>query len=123
MIDRVTASRIVGTGRAVPPRVLTNEDLSRMVDAEIVVPGNPNASRMIDRILVRGDMPPRGDRVPQAEIDKLVGSNPKGTGWLDPAAYDRTVQILMSGKSAPVITKTPEGAWTHDVFNKAATIQ
>jgi 3-oxoacyl-[acyl-carrier-protein] synthase-3 len=32
MIDRVTASRIVGTGRAVPPRVLTNEDLSRMVD-------------------------------------------------------------------------------------------
>jgi NitT/TauT family transport system substrate-binding protein len=56
------------------------------------------------------------------EIDKLVGTNPKGTGWLDPAAYDRTVQILLSGKSAPVITKAPEGAWTHDVFNKAATM-
>jgi mono/diheme cytochrome c family protein len=46
-------------------------DLSRMVDAEIVVPGNPNASRLIDRVVVRGDMPPRGDRVPAGEVDKL----------------------------------------------------
>ncbi len=53
------------------------------------------------------------------EIAKLVGTNPKGTGWLDPAAYDRTVKILLSGESAPVITKEPEGAWTHDVFDKA----
>ena len=56
------------------------------------------------------------------EIAKLVGTNPKGTGWLDPAAYDRTVKILLSGKSAPVITKAPEGAWTHDIFNKAAAM-
>lgn len=54
-----------------------------------------------------------------SEIAKLVGSNPKGTGWLDPAAYDRTVKVLLSGKSAPVITKAPEGAWTHNVFDKA----
>jgi mono/diheme cytochrome c family protein len=46
-------------------------DLSRMIDAEIVVPGDINASRMIDRIQVRGDMPPRGERVPGAEVDKL----------------------------------------------------
>ena len=57
------------------------------------------------------------------EIAKLVGTNPKGTGWLDPAAYDRTVKILMSGKSAPVITKEPQGAWTHDVFEKAMAMQ
>ena len=54
---------------------------------------------------------------------KLVGSNPKGTGWLDPAAYDRTVKVLLSGKSAPVITKAPDGAWTHDVFDKAMAMQ
>ena len=53
------------------------------------------------------------------EIDKLVGTNPKGTGYLDPAAYDRTVAILMSGKSDPVISKKPEGAWTHDVIDAA----
>ena len=53
------------------------------------------------------------------EIDKLVGTNPKGTGYLDPAAYDRTVAILLSGKSDPVIAKKPEGAWTHDVIDAA----
>ena len=54
-----------------------------------------------------------------AEVAKLVGVNPKGTGWLDPAAYDRTVGILLSGKSDPVISKKPEGAWTHAVIEKA----
>jgi NitT/TauT family transport system substrate-binding protein len=56
------------------------------------------------------------------EIAKLVGSNPKGTGYLDEAAYDRTVQTLMSGGSDPVITKKPEGAFTHDVIDAAAKL-
>jgi NitT/TauT family transport system substrate-binding protein len=53
------------------------------------------------------------------EIAKLVGQNPKGTGYLDEAAYERTVKTLMSGGSDPVITKAPEGAWTHDVIGAA----
>jgi NitT/TauT family transport system substrate-binding protein len=53
------------------------------------------------------------------EIAKLVGSNPKGTGWLDDAAAERTVETLMSGGSDPVITKKPEGAWTHAIVEKA----
>lgn len=53
------------------------------------------------------------------EIAKLVGENPKGTGYLDEAAFDRTVKTLMSGGSDPVITKAPEGAWTHDVIDQA----
>ena len=58
------------------------------------------------------------------EIAKLVGTNPKGTGWLDPAAYDRTVKILLSGKSDPVITKKPEGRLDHTPHRRhqAATI-
>jgi NitT/TauT family transport system substrate-binding protein len=47
------------------------------------------------------------------EIGKLLDP---GTGELDPKDYDRTVEILMSGKSDPVITKKPEGAWTHAVY-------
>ena len=39
-----------------------------------------------------------------------------GNAELDPKDYDRTVGILMSGKSDPVITKKPEGAWTHAVY-------
>ena len=53
------------------------------------------------------------------EIAKLVGANANGTGYLDEAAYNRTVESLMGGGSDPVITVKPEGAWTHDVIDKA----
>jgi NitT/TauT family transport system substrate-binding protein len=53
------------------------------------------------------------------EIAKLVGTNPKGTGYLDEASYERTVKTLMSGGSDPVITKAPDGGWTHDVIDAA----
>ncbi len=48
------------------------------------------------------------------EIAKLVGTNAKGTGYLDEAAYNRTVETLMGGGSDPVISTKPEGAFTHD---------
>jgi len=51
------------------------------------------------------------------EINKLTeGSD----GKLDPADFDRTVTTLLSGGSDPVITKTPEGAWTHAIIDKAS---
>lgn len=50
------------------------------------------------------------------EIAKLTaGSN----GTLDPADFDRTVVTLMGGGSDPVISKVPEGAWTHQITDKA----
>lgn len=50
------------------------------------------------------------------EIAKLTaGSN----GALDEADYQRTVDALMSGGSDPVITKAPEGSWTHQITDKA----
>ncbi|EDZ46577.1 ABC transporter, periplasmic substrate-binding protein [Rhodobacterales bacterium Y4I] len=50
------------------------------------------------------------------EIAKLTaGSN----GALDPADYERTVSTLMGGGSDPVITKQPEGAWTHAISDAA----
>jgi NitT/TauT family transport system substrate-binding protein len=48
------------------------------------------------------------------EIAKLLGS---ANGKLDPKDYDRTVTELLSGGSDPVITKKPEGAWTHAVYD------
>jgi NitT/TauT family transport system substrate-binding protein len=48
------------------------------------------------------------------EIAKLLDP---GNGKLDPADYDRTVSELLSGGSDPVITKKPEGAWTHAVYD------
>ncbi|MCW5625682.1 MAG: ABC transporter substrate-binding protein [Burkholderiales bacterium] len=48
------------------------------------------------------------------EVAKLVEGGK--TGLLDPKAYDRTVDTLLSGKSDPVITKKPAGAWTHKIW-------
>jgi NitT/TauT family transport system substrate-binding protein len=50
------------------------------------------------------------------EIAKLVDIG-KPLGYLDPAAFDRTVNVLLSSKSTPVITKKPDGAWTHAVYD------
>ena len=50
------------------------------------------------------------------EIAKLTaGSN----GALDPADYARTVASLLSGGSDPVISKEPEGAWSHAISDGA----
>jgi NitT/TauT family transport system substrate-binding protein len=52
------------------------------------------------------------------EIAKLLGPSDK-LGYLAPGDYERTVETLLSNESTPVITKKPEGAWTHVVWEKA----
>lgn len=54
------------------------------------------------------------------EVAKLLGADPKRMGFLDPAAYERTVDELLSSGGDPVITKKPEGAWSHAVFDAAS---
>lgn len=54
-----------------------------------------------------------------AEIAKLIEGQPKGIGYLEPDDYERTVKILLTGKSDPVISKKPTGAWTHEVWDAA----
>lgn len=51
-----------------------------------------------------------------SEIAKLTAGT---DGTLDPADYDRTVETLLTAGSDPVITKKPEGAWTHAVTDVA----
>ncbi|HOB94651.1 MAG TPA: ABC transporter substrate-binding protein, partial [Aquabacterium sp.] len=42
-------------------------------------------------------------------------------GYLDPAAYERTVKVLLAGGSSPVIKKDPgKAAYTHAVFEAAS---
>ena len=54
-----------------------------------------------------------------SEIAKLLGPAGKKMGYLEPAAYERTVNELMGGGSEPVISKKPEGAWSHAVYDAA----
>ncbi|MDE2626820.1 MAG: ABC transporter substrate-binding protein [Burkholderiales bacterium] len=54
-------------------------------------------------------------------VAKLItnAGTPK-MGYLDPAAYQRTVKVLLAGGSDPVIKKDPgPAAWTHAVWDKA----
>lgn len=53
------------------------------------------------------------------EINKLTAGS---DGKLNPADYERTVGSLLSGGSDPVISKAPEGAWTHAVIDKALSM-
>ncbi|UDL94175.1 ABC transporter substrate-binding protein [Lichenihabitans sp. PAMC28606] len=50
----------------------------------------------------------------QEIVPLLEGS--KGVGYLDPADYKRTVQILLDNK---VLTTEPKGAWTHKIYDAA----
>jgi NitT/TauT family transport system substrate-binding protein len=51
------------------------------------------------------------------EINKLVGGGGQGIGFLDPADYQRTVDVLLAGGSDPVISKAPDGAWSHKIWD------
>ncbi len=54
-------------------------------------------------------------------VAKLItNANTPKMGVLDPAAYQRTVKVLLAGGSDPVIKKDPgPDAWTHAVTDKA----
>jgi NitT/TauT family transport system substrate-binding protein len=49
-----------------------------------------------------------------AEIAKLLDT---GGGKLDPKDYERTVATLLTGGSDPVITRRPDNAWSHAVYD------
>ncbi len=51
------------------------------------------------------------------EIAKLVEGGK--LGYLEPVAYERTVGELLAGKSDPVISKKPVGAFTHAIWEAA----
>lgn len=55
------------------------------------------------------------------EIAKLIGTDKLGR--LNEAAYKRTVATLLSGKSAPVISKAPVGAYTQEIWDMANKIK
>jgi len=78
---------------------------------------NPNeAADIVLENDASGAQTEKHQRRMMGEINKLTaGSN----GKLNPADFDRTVNTLLSGGSDPVITKKPEGAWTHAVTDKA----
>jgi NitT/TauT family transport system substrate-binding protein len=59
-------------------------------------------------------------RLMLAEVTALIGAGDLDLGYLDPAAAERTVVVLLAGSSEPVITHKPTGTWsTHAVWERA----
>lgn len=56
------------------------------------------------------------------EVAKLLNTSGKGIGYLEPAAFERTVDVLLGSESSPVITKKPVGAYSHIIFDKAMSL-
>ncbi len=81
-----------------------------------------NADEAADIVLendASGAQTEKHQRRMMGEINKLTeGSD----GKLDPADFERTVETLLSGGSDPVISKKPEGAWSHVVIDKALSM-
>ncbi len=77
------------------------------------------------KIILAGDLSGAatvaGQKRQLENIAKLITSAGTPTmGELDPAAYQRTVKVLLAGGSDPVIKKDPgSAAWTHAVWDKA----
>ena len=58
-----------------------------------------------------------------ASVATLLTDGKDKNGYLDPAAYQRTVEVLMEDKTDPVITKQPAGAYTHKIYDAAYGIK
>ena len=58
-------------------------------------------------------------------VAKLISNaNTPKVGYLDPAAYERTVKVLLAGGSSPVIKKDPgKAAMSHVVWDAAAALK
>jgi NitT/TauT family transport system substrate-binding protein len=50
---------------------------------------------------------------------RLTASGLQPMGYLEPAAYDRTVQLLLQARPAAPISQAPSGGWTHDIWARA----
>jgi NitT/TauT family transport system substrate-binding protein len=50
-------------------------------------------------------------------IPKLLPERTDRIGYLDPAAFDAAVDLLLTGAEKPELKKRPQGGWTHKVWN------
>ncbi len=78
--------------------------------AKIVVAADPSGSATL--------------KVQKRQMDNvaklITNANTARIGYLDPAAYERTVKVLLAGGSSPVIKKDPgKAAMTHVVWDAA----
>lgn len=55
-------------------------------------------------------------------VDALLHADNKPIGKLDPAAYDRSINVLLTGAPDPVLTRAPAGAVSDAVWQRLGAI-
>lgn len=77
----------------------------------------------VDAVLADGAPHSEADRQHQlrmmSAVARLTESGLHRMGWLEPAAYGRTVQLLVEAGGASPLVSTPPAAWTHAVWDRA----
>ncbi len=102
------------------------DKLARFVKASLkgwdyAVKNNDEAADIVLENDATGAQTEKHQRRMMGEIAKLIGSDKLGR--LNETAYKRTVATLLSGKSAPVISKAPVGAYTQEIWDMASKIK
>jgi mono/diheme cytochrome c family protein len=70
-------------------------DVSRMVASDIVVPGNPEASRLFQRVAIRVDMPLNGTRLSAEEVSLLKGwISGMGRPYKQPRSNEQILDVI-----------------------------
>ena len=54
-------------------------------------------------------------------VARLIQAGLQPAGYLEPAAFDRTVQLLLEAGTDAPIGNRPVGAWTHDIWRRATS--
>ena len=78
---------------------------------------NPDAAAMI--VLENDDTGAQTEKHQKRMMGEIAKLTAGSNGALDEADYQRTVDTLLAGGSDPVISKAPEGAWTHAITDAA----
>ncbi len=102
------------------------DKLARFVKASLkgwdyAVKNNDEAADIVLENDASGAQTEKHQRRMMGEIAKLISS--EKLGRLNEAAYKRTVDTLLSGKSSPVISKAPVGAYTQEIWDMASKIK
>jgi len=114
------------TAQAADPLMLQLDRLARFLRASVEgwrYAMAPEHQAETVGIVLRNASPGMTDALHQQrmlrEVVRLIPGTDRGISYLDPATYQRTVDVLLSGRSSPVIRQKPDGAWTHAVWDKA----
>ncbi|MEA2974558.1 MAG: NitT/TauT family transport system substrate-binding protein [Alphaproteobacteria bacterium] len=70
-----------------------------------------------------GALKPQHETFSITGVGKLLPERADRLGYLDPAAFDAAVQLLLTGAEKPELKKAPTGAWTHRVWDALVALR